>query len=159
MLPVVLIWLFLDIVFISTIFAYDTANIAWLFIPFFVIQLIPIGLWFYNVLNSSKRWENTRYIITDKRIIIRNGFAFKNYRVIFYQDIANVHLKISIIDKLLKVGDIRFDVMGSISDGNGDTTLLDIEGADSIFGELQKTIMSYQTDVEYSDSIDEEDKI
>ena len=163
MLPLVIIWLGLDIIFICSIFEHDPSNIAWIFIPFFVIQFIPIFLWFYNVLNSSKRWINTRYIITDYRVIIKNGFV-NSYRTIFYKDIANVFLSAGFIDKILGVGDIRLDVMGSISDGSGDTTLLDIANCKDVFDKLQEIIMNNQNDVQYSDELDsdkssDEDKI
>lgn len=163
MLPLVIIWLGLDIIFICSIFEHDPSNIAWIFIPFFVIQFIPIFLWFYNVLNSSKRWINTRYIITDYRVIIKNGFV-NSYRTIFYKDIANVFLSAGFIDKILGVGDIRLDVMGSISDGSGDTTLLDIANCKHVFDKLQEIIMNNQNDVQYSDELDsdkssDEDKI
>ena len=116
-----------------------------------------------NVLNSSKRWINTRYIITDYRVIIKNGFV-NSYRTIFYKDIANVFLSAGFIDKILGVGDIRLDVMGSISDGSGDTTLLDIANCKHVFDKLQEIIMNNQNDVQYSDELDsdkssDEDKI
>jgi len=159
MMPLIIIWLVLDIIFVWSIFSNDPFNIAWIFIPFFVIQFIPIFLWFYNVLNSSKRWINTRYIITDYRIIIKNGFV-NSYRTIFYKDIANVFLSVGFVDKFLHVGDIRLDVMGSISDGSGDTTLLDINDCRVVYDKLQEIIMNNQSDIQYSNELDsDEDKI
>ena len=153
MLPLIIFWLALDIIFICAIFMNDSLNISLLFIPFFVVHLMPVWLWIYSIFKASKRWINTRYIITDSRVIIKNGFV-NSYRTIFYKDIANVFLSVGFIDKLLGVGDVRLDVMGSISDGSGDTTFIDINGYKDVYDKLGKLIRDVQND-SYSD----EDKV
>ena len=110
MLPIALVWLVFDIIFMVAIFKHDPSNIGFLFVPFIFIHLIPVWVWFYNVLGSNKRWVNTRYYVTDKRVIIKNGFYGKSYRTVFYKDIVNVHLNAGFFDKLMHVGDINIDV-------------------------------------------------
>lgn len=106
-----------------------------------------------NVLSASKRWRNTEYAITDKRVILRNGLIGYNYQSIDYVEIDKVDLRVGIIDRMLNVGDIYITVNGRRGRGNMETALLDIEDAFGIYKMLQKTVLDIKSDIYYSNNL------
>ena len=149
MLPIALIWLLFDGIFIFGIFSSDVPRqMLWFLIIFFAFHLFPVWIWLANVLSSKKTWENTEYALTNKRIIIQSGFVSMNLQTLYYTDIKNVHLRINVIDKLLGVGDIYFNT----SNGNMQA-FLDIEHASEVYPKLQKIVLDIQTDIEYPNNL------
>ena len=149
MLPIALIWLIFDSTFIiSFISLGNFMEMLWFIIPFFALHLMPVWIWLGNVLTAKKNWENTEYYVTNKRIIIVSGFIGMNYQTIFYKDINNVHLRIGIIDKLLKVGDIYFD-----TSENKMQFFLDLENPYALYTKLQKIVFDIQTDIEFPNNL------
>jgi len=149
MLPIAALWLAFDSVFIvSFIASGDFLSMLWFIIPFFALHLMPVWIWLSNVITAKKKWENTSYIITDKRIIIQSGFIGLDYQTIYYKDIKNVRLQVGAVDKLLKVGDIYLDCNVGVSQG-----LFDIENPYEIYPKIQKTIMDIQTDMHYPNNL------
>ena len=149
MLPFALFWLLIDLSFIiPLISAEDNAQILWFIIPFFAFHLMPVWIWLSNVLTANKKWKNTEYAVTNKRIIIMSGFIGMNCESIYYKDIENVELRISVIDKLLKVGDIYFD-----SKVQGQVAFLDIQNPYEIYPQLQKIVLDIQTDIEFPNNL------
>lgn len=120
----------------------------WFIIPFFALHLMPVWIWLSNVLTAKKNWENTEYYVTDKRIIIESGFIGMNYQTIYYKDIKNVYLRIGVIDKLLKVGDIYFDI-----NQNRTQFFLDLENPYELYTKLQKIVLDIQTDIEFPNNL------
>lgn len=149
MLPIALIWLIFDSTFIiSFISLGNFMEMLWFIIPFFALHLMPVWIWLGNILTAKKNWENTEYYVTNKRIIIVSGFIGMNYQTIFYKDINNVHLRIGIIDKLLKVGDIYFD-----TSENKMQFFLDLENPYDLYTKLQKIVFDIQTDIEFPNNL------
>lgn len=149
MLPFALLWLGFDSIFIVAFVASgEFLQMLWFIIPFFALHLMPVWIWLSNVLTAKKKWENTSYIITDKRIIIQSGFIGLDYQTIYYKDIKNVRLQVGVIDKMLKVGDVYLDCNVGVSQG-----LLDIENPYEIYPKIQKTIMDIQTDMHYPNNL------
>ena len=152
MLPLALIWLLFDSFFIVAFVSSGSPKEMILpIILFFAFHLMPVWIWLGNVLTANKKWKNTKYYVTDKRIIVQTGIISANYDTIYYKDIKNVSLKVGIIDKLLKVGDIYIDT-GSIltsSSKNVMMTILDVENPYEIYGKLQKIVLDIQTDIEF----------
>lgn len=152
MMPIALIWLALD-AFIITIFVKNapTAFLAFI-IPFFAIHLFPFWMWLSNVLTAGKRWNNTNYYVTDKRIIVQSGFVNMNYQTVYYKDIKNVNLRVGLIDKMFGVGDITMD-LGVYGAGDNATrvghTFFDIENPQEVYSRIQKIVLDIQTDIEY----------
>ena len=131
MMPVALIWLLFDS-FIIYVFI-STGKIKEMVLPiiiFFAFHLLPVWIWLGNIITASKKWKNTKYYVTDKRIIIQTGIIGASYDTIYYKDIKNVSLKIGVIDKLLKVGDIYIDTGNTTLTNSGTKklymTILDI---------------------------------
>lgn len=149
MFPFALIWLLFDGVFIGIMIASgQIGSMLWFIIPFFAIHLMPVWIWLGNVLSANKKWQNTQYVVTDKRIIIQSGFVGLDYLTIYYKDIEKVNLKVGVIDNLLKVGDIYFDLKEA-----GMESFLDVEGAYEIYPKLQKIILDMQTDIEFPNNL------
>ena len=155
MMPIAIIWLMFDSFFIVTALQSST-KMLFILIPFMALHLLPVWIWLANVLSANKKWQNTKYYVTDKRIIIQNGFIGENYQTIYYKDIKNVNLRIGIIDKLLNVGDIYFD-LGSYRTSDSVkshvATFLDLENSKEIYIKLQKIVMDIQTDIEYPNAL------
>lgn len=159
MMPVTLLWLAIDVFFISTFLsAGGFGDMAFFIIPFFAVHLIPVWKWIGDVLSSSRKWENTKYCVTDKRIIIQSGFISSNINSIYYKDIQNVNLHIGVFDRMFGVGDIiissRNDYM--IYNTNTNTNvkrpgfaILDIENPHATCRKIQKIVLDIQTDIEF----------
>ena len=154
MMPVALIWLLFDS-FIIYVFI-STGKIKEMVLPiiiFFAFHLLPVWIWLGNIITASKKWKNTKYYVTDKRIIIQTGIIGASYDTIYYKDIKNVSLKIGVIDKLLKVGDIYIDT-GNTTLTNSSTkklymTILDIEKPYDVYTRIQKIVLDIQSDIEF----------
>ena len=159
MAPIAILWLIIDGSIISMMLSQnheDMGNIMLFLIPFFALHLAPVWIWLSQAITANKKWQNTQYFVTDKRIIIQNGFIAANYQSIYYKDIRNVNMHIGIIDKMLGVGDIRFDLGYNVHHTrngrpipNVNAAFLDIENPMDIYPRLQKIIMDIQTDIEF----------
>lgn len=151
MMPIALLWLAFDSFIIISVIG-QSSGMNFFFIPFFALHLFPVWIWLANVISANRRWKNTKYYVTDRRIIIQNGFIAENYQTIYYKDIKNVDLRVGLIDKLLNVGDIYFD-LGYYVSGNGNkvvkSAFLDIENSHEVYSKVQKIVMDIQTDIEY----------
>lgn len=154
MMPFALLWLAFDSVALFSVFSTQEvpSQILLFLIPFFAIHLFPVWLWLGNIFSSYKRWVNTVYYITDKRIIIQTGFIGIDYTTIYFKDISNVSLKVSAIDKLLGVGDIHFDLKQSSNDARVNS-FLDLKNPYEIYPKLQKIVLDIQTDIEYPNAL------
>lgn len=149
MLPFAIIWLMFDSIFIiSFIASGNFMEMLWFIIPFLALHLMPVWIWLSNVLTAKKNWENTEYYVTDKRIIIESGFIGMNYQTIYYKDIKNVYLRIGVIDKILKVGDIYFDI-----NHNRTQFFVDLENPYELYTKLQKIVLDIQTDIEFPNNL------
>lgn len=152
MLPFALIWLLFDSIFIIAFVSSGSPKEMILpIILFFAFHLMPVWIWLGNVLTANKKWKNTKYYVTDKRIIVQTGIIGASYDTIYYKDIKNVSLKVGIIDKLLKVGDIYIDTGSLLTSRSKNVmmTILDVENPYEIYGKLQKIVLDIQTDIEF----------
>lgn len=158
MAPFAILWLIFDSSFITMMFKFDTpTEMLWFIIPFFALHLMPVWIWLANVLTANRKWKNTSYYVTDKRIIIENGFVAGNFQTIYYKDLTNVSLHLGVIDKMLGVGDIYLETAGGNYVQNGRNLVaqafLDIENPQEIYPKLQKIVMDIQTDIEYPNAL------
>ena len=153
MMPVAIIWLLFDSFFISSfVKTGGFSQMAFFLVPFFAIHLIPVWIWLSNVFTANKRWKNTEYAITDKRVIIRNGLIGYNYQSVYYTDIANVMLEVGMIDSILKVGDIAL-LLNAAGAKGGTASILDIKEPQRVYAMLQKTVMDIQADIHYPNAL------
>ncbi len=150
MLPIAVIWLIIDMGFISN--AFSGGEMLFFLIPFFALHLMPVWIWLGSTLTAGKRWKNTMYYVTNRRIIIQSGFLAVNEKSLFYKDMANAQLHIGLMDKLFGTGSIVLDdgYYDSRNRRNQPGSRLEhLEDAQSAYNRIQKTILDIQTDIEY----------
>ena len=149
MLPIAVVWLCFDSVLISSIFS--GGGQLFFLIPFFLLHLMPVWIWLGSALTASRRWKNTTYYVTNRRIIIQGGFLAVNETSLFYKDIRNAQVRIGLLDKLLHTGDIVFDNGIYVSGKNQPQKpmLEDLEDPHGVYNRIQKIILDIQTDIEY----------
>ena len=157
MMPFAIIWLILDLGFITNM-GEEALDKGLFLIPFFALHLMPFWIWLYNAATAGRQWKNTRYFVTDRRIIIQSGFANFDIQSIYYSDIRNLTLHIGFVDKMLGVGDIHFDLGSYIynmprrrnqTNQSPSHAFLDIENPNEVYPLIQKTVMDIQSDIEY----------
>ena len=148
MLPIAVIWLILDLNFIGT--AFSGGQMLGFMIPFFALHLMPVWIWLANMVTAGRRWKNTNYYVTNRRIIIQGGFFAVNETSLFYKDLRNAQLRIGLLDKLFHTGDIVFDNGVIVNNKqNRGHVFEDLEDAQEVYRRVQKVILDMQTDMEY----------
>lgn len=151
LMPFALIWLALDSVILVQMFSHGAMdNMMFFLIPFFALHLMPVWIWLGNTLTANRQWKNTVYYVTDRRILIQSGVLSQDLQTIYYKEVRNVRLRIGLVDKMLKVGDLYFDT--GMIDSKGRTVskaFLDIENPQEVYRQVQKIIMDMQSDIEY----------
>ena len=149
LLPIAVIWLILDLGFIGN--AFQSGDMLYFMIPFFALHLMPVWIWLGSTVTAGRRWKNTNYYVTNRRIIIQSGFFAINETSLFYKDLRNAQLRIGLLDHLFHTGDIVFD-SGTILYNNKQQkgpVLEDLENPQEVYNRIQKTILDIQTDIEY----------
>ena len=127
MLPIAIIWLLFDSVFIFAIIFSDAPAMVYAFIiPFFALHLTPVWIWLGNVLTASRRWKNTEYVITDRRILIKSGFVGIDYQTLNYKNIMDVNINVGFFDRILKTGDISISSSSLPTKGKSTYCFFDI---------------------------------
>ena len=148
MLPIAIVWLCFDSTFIVAALNNDG---PWFLIPFMLLHLAPVWIWLGSTLTAGKRWRNTMYYVTNRRIIIQGGFFAVNETSIFYKDLRNAQLRIGLLDHLFHTGSIVFD-SSMILHGNKQQKgpyFENLENAQNVYERIQKIILDIQTDIEY----------
>ena len=112
-------------------------------IVFFLFHLLPLWLWIYNIISAGRRQKLEEYAFTGTRIIIKRGFVGAEIQSIYYSSITSVNLRIGIIEKLCKVGDIYI-----VADTQRNV-LEDIQDPYFIYGRLQKIANDIKSDILY----------
>lgn len=156
MAPIALIWLAFDGFFIFQMLSSgtDMGGMGWFLVIFFAIHLFPVWMWLSSALTAGARWKNTEYVVTNKRIMIRNGLIGYEYNSLYYTDIANVSLSVGVIDRMCGVGDIHIS-MNRYTGGssNGARAILDVPNPERVFGIVQKTVLDMQTDIHFPNAM------
>ena len=158
LMPFALIWLGFDLAIMVPMFS--SGEMLTFIIPFFALHLMPVWIWLGNILTAGRRWKNTTYFVTNRRIIIQGGFLAVNETSLFYKDIRNAQMRIGLLDKLCHTADIYFDdgfhvnMYGSNSHNRHSRGFVfeDLDNAQAVYGMVQRVIMDMQTDIEYPNS-------
>lgn len=142
MLPIALIWILFDGFFISMIFISHAPAIIWaILVPFFAFHLMPVWIWISKIVSANISHKNIEYAFTEKRIIIRSGVVGIDFKNIYYTDIKGVNLRVGLIDRMCKVGDIY------IQANDQSAVLFDIENPYFILSKIQKIVLDIKTDI------------
>ena len=148
MLPIAILWLIIDSGFIAS--SISAGELLFFIIPFFALHLTPVWIWLANFLTARKRWKNTTYFVTNKRIIVQTGFFAVNETTLFYKDLRNVQMHIGFLDKIFKTGDICFDETNGKDSG---CTFEDLSEAKELYNHIQNIIMDMQSDISYPNAL------
>ncbi len=146
MLPIALIWLIIDCTFVFVTFKFDMPLPAKIGVCVFVcFHLIPFWMWLSNALTANSRHKNTKYALTTHRILIRTGLVGVDVQSISYKDVQSVNLKIGLVDKMLKVGDLYFN----LSNRRSQNAFFDVEAPYEVYKLAQKIVTDIQTDIAF----------
>lgn len=148
MMPIAIIWLCLDMTFILNMIRADGLELFTL--GFFALHLMPVWIWLGSLITAPKRWRNTNYYVTNRRIIIQGGFWAVNEKSLFFKDIRSVQSRVGIFDKLFGTGSILFN-SEMLSNNNKATppSFQYLENAQQIYTRVQRTVLDMQTDMEF----------
>lgn len=150
LLPIAVIWLLLDLNIMLPAFA--QGEMLGFMIPFFALHLMPVWIWLGSTLTASRRWKNTNYYVTNRRIIIQGGFLAVNETSVFYKDLRNAQLRIGLLDNLFHTGDIVLDngvIVYNQKNRQHGPVMEDLEDAQNVYNRVQKIILDMQTDMEF----------
>lgn len=152
MMPIAIVWLIFDMNAILSIFS--EGELLFFLIPFFALHLMPVWIWLGSMLSAGKRWKNTNYYVTNRRIIIQGGFFAVNETSLFYKDLRNANLQIGLLNKLLHTGNIIFDDGNYGNDRKAQRLALEnLEDAPAVYNRIQRIILDIQTDMEYPNAL------
>lgn len=150
MLPIALIWLLFDGAFIGLMIGTMDeipAPVKIFMVVFFLFHLMPVWIWLSNVLTANKQHENLEYAFTNKRIIIKSGIIGIDFKNIYYSEIDSVNLRVGLVDRIEKVGDIYIKSIG------GANVLYDLENPYSLTEKLQKIVVDIKTDIQFPNNL------
>ena len=150
LLPVALIFLLFDVSFIVMLclFMDGMPWFVYIFIGvFFCFHLLPLWIWIAGIVSASKRQQKEEYAFTSKRIIIKQGLIGSTVLSIYYPSLTSVNLRIGLIEKLCKVGDIY------IVANNPKAVLEDIKDPYFIASRLQGIANDIKSDIYYPNDL------
>lgn len=88
-----------------------------------VISFVFLLVFLVNILGTIRRYKNTAYAITNKRVLIRSGFIGVDYKAIDLSSIHSINVRVDFADKLVNpsTGSIYFAsaLDPIVSNGNG----------------------------------------
>ena len=149
MLPLVILWVGIDVTLIVCFAIF--LEIDWwfylIFAVFFLFHLMPLWIYIWNIITAFRRLKIEEYAFTDKRIIIKRGFLAPNIISIYYSSITSINLRIGVIEKACKVGDIY------IVSENGKFIIEDISNPYYIYSELQRIANDIKSDIIYPNNL------
>ena len=150
MLPIALIWLLFDGAFIGLMIGTMDeipASVKTFMVVFFLFHLMPVWIWLSNVLTANRQHENLEYAFTNKRIIIKSGIIGIDFKNIYYSEIDSVNLRVGLVDRIEKVGDIYIKSIG------GANVLYDLENPYTLTEKLQKIVVDIKTDIQFPNNL------
>ena len=151
LLPIAFIWLLFDGFFIATILSGDMdmpQGMPWFLIVFFALHLLPVWKVIGMFIKKSLEHKNVIYAVTDKRVIARNGVIGLDFDNITYMDIANVHVNVSALERMRKVGSLFV----TTSSGAG-LCLLSIPEPYAVYKRINKVFMDVKSDIHYPNAL------
>lgn len=92
---------------------------------FWLAGLLPLVLGAFTFLNRLLSYSNTAYGYSNKRVMIRTGFIGTDFKTIDYDKIAEIEVSVNAIERMEKVGTIRFFSGGTHTDDGHTTKVYD----------------------------------
>ena len=157
MIPLSLIWLFFDSCFITTYVVngvtFEEFEMEMFFRIFFMFHTLLVVIWLSSIYSAKRNWKNTKYYITDERVIIRfhTEHIIENYQEVYFRNIKSVRLHEGIIDKMLGLKDIYFDL--TYYKIPTSAKFLYMDDYENVYQRVQKVVLDIQTDIEYPNAL------
>lgn len=117
------------------------------YIVFFAFHLMPVWIWIAKIVTVNKQYKNLEYAFTNKRIIVKSGIIGIDIKSMYYSEIDSFNLKVGLIDKILKVGDIY------VSSKSGAQVLYDIQNPYAMTQKLQQIVVDIKTDIQFPNNL------
>lgn len=114
---------------------------------FFILHLIPVWNYFANIAKRLIQYKKIEYTFTDQRIIIRSGVVSVDFKTFFYSEINEVQIKVGLLDRLFKVGDIH------ITANTKSAVIEDIKNPYEYGNRIQKLIKDIKADISYPNDL------
>lgn len=150
-LPVVLLWVAFDVFFIVMMIKTGAFESQPYLIPvmigFFVLHLLPLWLYIFNIIKVMAGAKNIEYVFTDKRIIIRSGVIGIDFKNLYYTEIEGINCKVGIFDRMFKVGDLYIKAY------NQSAVLMNITTPYFYLEKLQKITLDIKADIHYPNDL------
>lgn len=138
LMPVAIIWGLIDITILLSVFSLGNmpATVYIFLFGFFALHLMPVWIWLGSMIKAAREMNSIQYMITNKRIVeVRGTHSLYFSSEIKLNEIENTSLRISFIDRILKVGDIYISAQKSKT-----IVLFDIPNSEFIQERLDKLI-------------------
>ena len=148
-LPFALLWGGFDAFFIVMMITTGAFNemggtaMIFVIIGFFVIHLIPVWLYIAGIIKKLAGYKNIKYVLTDKRIIIRSGLIGIDFKIFYYSEIDSIDVKVGLLDRIFKVGDLY------IKSKTQSAVIEDIKAPYAYSSKIQKIILDIKADIEF----------
>lgn len=131
------------------------------------IGMFPTHLWIVGLfifimplialIGKILSFPNTVYAYSDRRIMIRTGFIGTSFKVIDYDKISDIEVTVSFVEKMYKMGTIRFFSGRTQNRKNGTVKLYDswtaIENPYEVFKMVKQTSVNIKTDFNYPNAL------
>lgn len=152
LLPIAVFWLIFDTQFIAA--AIQGGQMLGFLIPFMLVHMMPVWIWLASVVTAGRRWKNTNYYVTNRRIVIQGGFFAVNETSLFYKELRNANMRIGFFNKIFHTGNIVFDnAMPLHNKQNKPHMMEDLENPQEVYNRIQRVILDIQTDIEYPNAL------
>ena len=145
LLPLVLLWFAVDVGFLCAVYIFDVPTVVRIVVTAFIaVHLLPFWIWLSDILTASALHKNTEYAITDRRILLRDGLLGIDFRSVLYSEIKAVNLRVGLVDRMFKVGDLYF-----VSSGSRGNVFFDLERPYEVYKIAQKIVTDIQADIAF----------
>lgn len=138
MLPIVIVWLALDVAFLTVMFKEGVFNenpsLSYISLPFFIIHIAPLWIWMSNILKSTSEYNGFEYVLTQKRIIIKTEVFGIDVRSVLLSEVTEFKIVKDMVDKLLNTGDLI--IKGEFTD----VALLNIKNVEEVIEDFKKVL-------------------
>ena len=151
LLPFALIWAIIDFSILGmSISSPDDDGILFFIIPFLLLHMMPVWIYLGGVLLSTRRYNNTSYIVTDSAIYVSSGIFSKKINVKPFAELSQIHLHRGVFDQMFNVGDIIATTSHYDSEGRHSTiNISSISDYIDVYNLVKKLQTDIYTDVMY----------
>ncbi len=130
------------------------ADLAGFTIPFFALHLLPFWAGILNMLRLLLVHRNILYAFSNRRLMMRSGFWGTDFKVIDFDQISDLEVKVNPIENLLGVGTVQA-FSGHISDKGGRSydRFIGIAAPYDLFRRIKQVTIDVKTDWSYPNAM------